>query len=382
MTAVEKAGKGLWRPAYEVGLDVLEEAELVSKFPDAFGLRTGIKVLDDHIKVALEPGRLAVVAGQTGGAKTALLVQLAVAFSAQRPVLLITLEDEVRDVLRRALASMSRESVGHIRAGFPGGEVPDTLTDAVISLRDLGLDVIESENIGRPTVERIAVLVQAWRRQFPADEQCIVIIDQLSHIARSNPRDEFWERYPHLTKPPHMSAEERLVLDWQVNTLREMAGRQNLTVVLAHQLNDNVSDEQRPTRQSIRGSRGIGQAADLVMCPWVPKRVPNPFAGVGDPKWLDNEAGEGEIIGIKARSVPEFTAKVRWVGPQQRFIDPADGEHEPWKPVPKPALAQQEGFRQLLALRQRFQKEAADRLQAGLDAGKQPAGELPGAEPS
>lgn len=352
----------MWRPAVDVAMEAVEEIDLMNQHPDALALRTGIKAFDDVAGPALEPGRLIVVAGQSGGAKTALLAQWAVAFAAQRPTLLVTLEDDERDLVKRALANVSRENVGLIRRGFPGQEIPGSVLDAAGALAGLQLDL--SDDVGSPTVEELAIMMMAWRRTHSDAPHCVVLVDQLSHIRPSDPDDAFWQRFPQYPKPPGRNAPTTKVLEWQVNMLREAARKHGLTVVLAHQLNDNVSGTEKPRRQSIRDSRGIVHKADLVVAPWVPDQVPNEWAGPGEPKLIPNDRKAGYLIGIKARTVAEFEAPVRFVGAQQRFVDVADDEAEAWRSVPAPSVSQLEGARKLTELRGRFALAALQRQAA------------------
>jgi replicative DNA helicase len=110
----------LYRPVADVVAEVVEEMHLRNEHPDLGGYRTGLDCFDKHAREALQPGRLLLVAGESGKGKTAFAAQLAVSFSAQVPTLLVTLEDDERSTVRRQLANVSRESVGKIRAGFHG----------------------------------------------------------------------------------------------------------------------------------------------------------------------------------------------------------------------------------------------------------------------
>lgn len=349
-----------WRPVGDVAREALAEIEVLNAHPDAVGLRTGIPVLDDAIRLALEPGRLIVVAGVSGGAKTVLCTQFAVAFAAQLPTFLVTLEDDPRDAVKRKLANLSRENVGAIRSGFAGTQVPDSIRDAVGALDDLDLDI--SDELGAPKVEELAMIVMAWRKQNPDAPHAAVIIDQLSHLRPSDPTDAFWKRFPKYPKPPRPTEPETKILEWQVNMLREMAIKNRLTVVLAHQLNDNVDESSgKPTARSIRSSRGIVHKADLVMIPWIPTMVENPFAGPGDPKSAINEHKVGIILSVKARTIAGFEVPVQLVGAQQRFIGRDESKTDKWRPVPAPTATQLAGAKALLDLKASFALAALQR---------------------
>lgn len=364
MTEIQKAFRApasTFRTAAEIAAEARQELEVLNQHPGAIGLSTGLPSLDKALSLALEPGRLLTIAGRTGGGKTALLAQLSIAFSAQVPTYVLSLEDGERDLVKRHISAMSREDVTHIRTGFAGRAIPETVDEAIDNLAELQL-CMSSDLPSHMTVIDIAQSVQAWKREH-CPGHGVVIIDQLSHISDSDSADPYFKNSSELDPPPNPMAEHK-VLQWKVKVLRMVAEKLGVTVILAHQLNDQVSDSERPTEKSIRSSRGIGHESDALVAVWVPRKVPNPFGGHGDEAWLDNDRGDGHIMSLKTRAVAPFDVPVTWVGSQQRFAERDENTATRWAPVPAPSDSELAGAEKLRNLRKRFKQDAQDRVTA------------------
>lgn len=343
----------LYRPVADVVAEVVEEMHLRNEHPDLGGYRTGLECFDKHAREALQPGRLMVVAGESGKGKTAFAAQLGVSFSAQVPTLLVTLEDDERSTVRRQLANVSRESVGKIRSGFAGmAGLPKDVLTAAEYISTLGMDTLEASAL---FVEQIGQQVWMWSKERSVgDEGGVVIVDQLSHIAPSSPalREQFLAKgWP---PPPPAGAREDKVLEWQVYFLRVMAKRLGVMVVLVHQLNENHAQDAPPTMRSIRDSRGIVHKADLVVVPWRPTKKVNMFAGPGAAPTVDAPEDEAELLILKGREVATAREKMLWVGAEQRFADVGTVESK-FTPVPALSPQAKEGARRLRELRAKFE---------------------------
>jgi replicative DNA helicase len=337
--------------------EAMEETSLRNAYPEMASIRTGIDALDRHVGEALAPGSLVVLVGSSGGGKTALASQMSVAFAHQVPTLVITLEDEARETVKRSLANLSRESVGAIRRGFPGTQVPVSVEAAASHLSGLQLAYLDEPAL---TVEEIARQIWLWRRQH--DGHGVVIVDQLSHISPSTPATRDYCKAKGLPTPPSSGAAEHQQLEWRAHVLKLVAQRLRLTVILCHQLNETHGDG-KPGLGSIRSSRGIAHKADLVVAAWRPARVEDPFAGPGQPSTVAAPEGLAYLIGIKGRAVAQFDEEVRWIGGQQRFAD-IGAEGTDYQPIEAPGERAQEGARKLAELRDRF---AARRVQGPTD---------------
>lgn len=361
MSEIQSRRGRLYRPVADVVQQAMEEMWLRNEFTDMGGLRTGIESLDKHTREVMVPGRVIVVAGESGRGKTALMGQMAIAFAAQTPTMLINLEDESVDSAKRWLANVSRENVGRIRSGFAGSEgLPKTVLDAAEHLSGLGLDVIDGEPL---TVEAIAAQLWEWKKERGFEQGGAVLIDQLSHVVPTDPatRDYFVQR--ELPPPPPASARADKVPEWQVWFLSEVAKRLGITIVLAHQLNNAHAVDTKPTIRSVRDSQGIVHKADLILIPWRPKHIPNPFAGPGQPATTPAPDDYAMLLGVKARQVGEFEEQVAWKGSQQRFVD-LMREAYPYKAPDAPSEKAKEGARRLAALRAQWEEKKAAALSA------------------
>jgi len=343
----------MYRPVADVVAEVVEEMHLRNQHPDLGGYRTGLDCFDRHAREALQPGRLMVVAGESGKGKTAFAAQLAVSFSAQVPTLVFTLEDDERSTVRRQLANVSRENVGRIRAGFNGAAgLPAQVLSAADYLGTLGMDTLEAAAL---SVEQIGQQVWLWSKdRGVGPDGGVVIIDQLSHIAPSSPalREQFLAKgWP---PPPPAGAREDKVLEWQVFFLRAMAKRLGVLVVLVHQLNENHGPDAPPTLRSIRDSRGIVHKSDLIVVPWRPTKKENVFAGPGAPKTIDAPEDEAELLILKGREVSTAREKMVWVGAEQRFADVGTVDAA-FTPISELSPQAKEGARRLRELRARFE---------------------------
>jgi replicative DNA helicase len=376
----EAAGRvtPLWRPLSATVSEAVEEARLRHDYDELAGLRTGIDALDAAMTELLWPGRLLVVAGESGRGKTTFLQQLIVSFGAQANVLALTLEDDARDTDFRKLANVSGHSVGDLRTGFRGRELPDDLDQAAAYLSGLRVDQIDGGNL---TVEQIGAQVVAWSREVragstdPDGERFVVVIDQLSHIVPSTNRD-FYEQQG-LPIPPHPAAGDHKLYEWQVDMLRRLAQRHGVLIVLAHQLNE-AHGEGKPTMKSIRGSRGIVHKADGVLIAHRPAVIPNPDSmfDAQAPKTVEAPEDYALLIGAKMRSVGAFEIEVAWDGARQRFVDAERKADRAYREPPKPSERAVEGMAKLAALRARFEAtkrtELEERQRVALPASVQP----------
>jgi replicative DNA helicase len=350
----------LYRPLSEVVDETMEVVRLRAEFPEIGGVKTGIAALDAEATEAFAPGALIVVAGESGRGKTAFAAQLVAAAGAQRSVLWLSLEDDAADAATRLLANVGRIDVGTIRDGRAVSRDGARLTAAAEHLATLDVSVLDGMAL---TVEAIAGTVRRWVEEDAETRHGgVVVIDQLSHLARSsNTNPDAWVRQG-LTPPPAPNAPETMWLEWQVGILKLAAQRFGVTVVLLHQLNEEHQRGTEPTERSIRGSRGIVHKADLVLVPWVPTEIANPFKGPGDPATLPNEGGSGFLIAVKARRVARFKVPVVWDGAHQRWADATDELDLPYRAPERPSERAQEGARRLAALRSRFDADRDRRI--------------------
>jgi replicative DNA helicase len=181
----------------------------------------GLRPLDDHLQGGLHRGELAVVAAQTGGGKTALMMQAAAtAAKAGHPVVIFSLEITARDILRRIAAAASGISPNH-------SQFRSALCDATafpIKIYDRTTDFAE-----------IAATIRTAARHQKA---ALVIVDYLQLIEGSS------------------EATREMALSETARRLKNAAQRENVVIVTASQLNDEGR---------LHSCRAIGHHANLVL---------------------------------------------------------------------------------------------------------------------
>ena len=181
----------------------------------------GLPPLDDHLQGGLHRGELAVVAAQTGGGKTALMMQCAAtAALAGYPVVIFSLEITARDILRRIAAAASGISPNH-------SQFRSALCDAQalpVTIHDRSADFAEI----------VATIRSAARHQKSA----LIIVDYLQLVEGS------------------AEATREMALSETARRLKNVAQRENVVIVTASQLNDEGR---------LHSCRAIGHHANLVL---------------------------------------------------------------------------------------------------------------------
>jgi replicative DNA helicase len=344
-----------WTKVGTLAAQALAETTIRTEHPDLRGLSTGLDSVDAKLADALEPGRLIVLAGESGRGKSVMAAQLAVAFAHQVPVLWCSLEDGATDAVRRALANVARTPVSALRNGYKTGTVASAAFDAARTLDELPLDMLDATG----DVVDLAWTIGSWWRSQDGTGPLggVVVVDQLSHILPPAVDADVEAKLARakFPLPPRRGAREDQVLEWQVHVLRAVAEKLGLTIVLLHQLND-VRDEatKRPTMSSIRGSRGITHKADALLVVWRPQKVENPWAGPGAPSAIDAPEDQAELICLKGRTVPQFSVKLRFDGSHQRFAEADEDLDSAYRAPTAPTPSALEGAQRLAALRRRF----------------------------
>lgn len=183
---------------------------------------TGLRPLDQHLAGGFHRGELGVIAGETGGGKSALMIQAAATVAEEgQPVLYLSLEMPRRDVLCRIAAATSGCPPHHpkFKAALCDAQVlPLTIHDNLADLAE------------------ILASVRAAARN-PKAPAALVCVDYLQLIEAPGDTRE-------------------LALSETARRLKSIALRENVVVLTASQLNDNGA---------LRESRAIGHHADAVL---------------------------------------------------------------------------------------------------------------------
>jgi replicative DNA helicase len=183
---------------------------------------TGLRPLDQHLAGGFHRGELGVIAGETGGGKSALMIQVAatVAEEGQR-VLYLSLEMPRRDVLRRIAAAAS---------GCPPHH--EKFKSALCSAQVLPLTIHDDLS---DLCEILAAIRGAARN--PKAPAALVCVDYLQLIEAPGDTRE-------------------LALSETARRLKSIALRESVAILTASQLNESGA---------LRESRAIGHHADAVL---------------------------------------------------------------------------------------------------------------------
>ncbi len=317
------------------------------------GFSTGISSLDGYTRRALQPGRVICVAADTKGGKTALTGQLLVALAAQGvPSLLGSFEDATEDTVLRWLSNLSSGNVGVIRDGFtrPDGSklpIPADFDTAVDKLAALDIELMAQSG----TVEAIAGEVAHWwaEKRSGGAQFGAVLLDQLSHIIPSD-RAAFSRRFPGYPPPPHRDNTVAM-LEWQVGILTMLARKQNLLIIVCHQLNTQHKEWEKPSQRSLRGSQGIAHKVDALLIPWRPSKLRNDARGMGEAEYVPNVDDRAWILCPIGRQVQPFEVEVAWHGSHQRFADLDAQNRAPWVAPAALSASAATGLAKLAALK-------------------------------
>jgi len=209
---------------------IIDEMEGKSK-QECFG--TGLLKLDRTLKGGMHRGELMTVAAETGGGKSILLVQSAVANLLDgKSVLFFSLEMSGEDVFRRMAANM---------AGVPIREMEDYKSEYGRELPKV------SNTIGELLKMKISVV------------DCLYDIDEIeSEISRavsSKEADVIIVDYLQIINMPNNDNRENAISE-AARRLKNAAGKNRSVILTASQLNDEGK---------LRESRAIGMHSDQVV---------------------------------------------------------------------------------------------------------------------
>jgi replicative DNA helicase len=228
--------------------------------PEAFSTR--IPTLDHLTAGGPKRGELAVIAAETSGGKSILLLQIALAAALRgKHVAVFSLEMPAKDVARRMVSNHIGIRVKNITEGFNGGEL-DAITSGIHAIGKLPLQ-IESGYSDWESIEACARELRA------KDKLDLLVLDyiQLVHL-RDLAKNE--------TREQHVSEITR--------RLKSLALTLNIATATASQLNEDGR---------LRESRAIGHHADHV--------------------WLINPNEDGPVLrieknrsGERDRAIPLF----------------------------------------------------------------------------
>lgn len=249
------------------------------------GLSTGLTAYD-RCTSGLHPGELTVVAARPGMGKSALAFGWAATVAAQRMgVYVLSLEMPSVQVAQRVICSMSRASIGRMRAGAITQTDYQAMTDAARVAAEWPM-VIDEDSGTTVTQLRARLRRQCSRWRRDGVEPGLVVVDYIQLMS----------------EPSAQSREQEI--SYISRHMKGLAKALGVPVVVLSQLNRSVEAraDKRPLLSDLRESGAIEQDADCVTMIYR-----------DDYYHPDSEdRGLAELIIAKQRSGPTGPMLVRW----------------------------------------------------------------------
>ena len=248
------------------------------------GRSTGLPALDDLLEGGLHPGRVYVLAARPGQGKSALALNVALAFAQRMEhVAFFSLEMLARDVAVRALSILSRLPAGRIRARH-GEDQPDVL-EALVAIDRIGSALTLYDR----RVLTVGEIKAQCLRQHPRPR--LVVIDYLQ-----------------LLSAPEAQTREQAVAAVS-RSLGELAGELEVPVLVPCQLNRalELRGQSEPKLSDLRESGAIENDAHAVL-----------FLVHGEQS-DDDLTWRSRVHVAKNRSGPRGYAPVAWFRDRYRF---------------------------------------------------------------
>lgn len=228
---------------YELLTEFVEEVDQRYHTQIDPAISTGIGSLDRALNGGLHPGNLVIVAGRPSMGKTALTTDIGLNISANRSVLLLSMEMSDREIVARAAANRGNLSLSALLRGRMADADWPRLTYAVQHIGDLRFAVDDSPAL---SLLEVRMKAKAHKRKHGLD---VLIVDYLGL----------------------MSGGEEKMRTQQIGAysrgLKSLAKELDIPVVALAQL--SRKNEERPDKKPIlsdlRDSGDIEQDADVVM---------------------------------------------------------------------------------------------------------------------
>lgn len=284
---------------------------------DPRAIPTGIEALDRRLGGGLQPGKLHLIASQTGGGKTTFASQIADhAASLGRRALLFTMEVDPLDVAIRDTERVARRSRWDLVRGTVAmrESALEDLTEAVGSIVHATAACSKVMFGSSVSVEEIyrAVMVEGMRMGGPVE---LVVVDHAQVVA------------PGKTKAAKSQTPTRyLEMKVIAEKLREFATAKNFACVLTAQMNPSPKGE-RPSMALIRESKDMANTSDLVLILHHERETEvQPAHATGRPRI--GRIVSSEVLIEKGRTAALGHVPVQYDGSHFRYSDVQGGDEE------------------------------------------------------
>lgn len=287
-------------PVSELTDPLMEEFEqrfLKSKAGESSvtGIRTGITRLD-VITAGLQPEQVVTIAGDTGGGKTAMAMQIAT-LCAQDPegvAIVFNLEMSRLELGEREFVHVSGINSQRLKHGALDHDAFKTLHGAKQRIDELPLYIEKRADSMRVIEARCRRL----RAKFPAKQKVLGVLDTLQLMGNSGPKD-------------NRAREIGMISKW----VKRMAGQLSMTWIMVSQLNregakakkDKEGNVLPPTIHELKESGDIEQDSDIILLTHNPDEVAE---------------GDVDLYLAKHRNGRRARIRVHWCGKNYRFSDP------------------------------------------------------------
>ena len=262
------------------------------------GSPTGFDDLDEMTS-GFHPGDLVIVAGRPSMGKTVFGVNIAehVAISAQKPVLIFSLEMPSDSIVMRMMSSLGRINQHNVRTGQLSDEDWPRLSSAVNMIKQAKIFIDD-----QPGVSPLDIRSRARRIKRQHPDLGLILVDYLQLMRIPGFKDGRTQEISEISR-----------------TLKLIAKEMNVPLVACSQLNRGLEQrtDKRPIMSDLRESGSIEQDADLIAFIY------------RDEVYNEDSPDKGvaEIIISKQRNGPIGKVRLTFLGQYTRFENFASSEH-------------------------------------------------------
>ena len=278
-----------------IGETVADIQRIMEHPNEVLGMRTGFAMLD-KLTDGMQPNQFWILAGRPGMGKTALAINMAYnVASNDNPVLVFSLEQRDRELVKRTIASLASVNMRRLRGGTP--------------------DTMDKVQQAAQSVCRVPLWIDDNSRHTPATLRAAVMRHKIRHDIKLVVLD-----YIQLIKPARGHTDDmRLHITEVSGEIMAIAKEFGVTFLALSQFSRGTEQQQRRPRMSdLRESGSLEQDAHVILLlsgdvknEELPKTLQGAYAGQEDLKHLVHvnlaKQREGDTMPIFLRFNREFT---------------------------------------------------------------------------